>query len=127
MEHRGDDLGQDAAEVVDVKVEPAVVVVIPKPAGETERRTGDAQFRGDVFEGAVPFVVIKPALTAHVGDEKVEPAVAVVIAPGGAFGEAVVADSGGVGDVLEGAVAFIMVKPATSAGRAEPRSRAETG
>ena len=58
----------DRAVVGDEDVEPAVVVVVPEPAGEAVRRPGHAQRGGDVGEGAVAVVVVESAAAAHVGD-----------------------------------------------------------
>ena len=55
---------------------------------------------GDVLERAVPLVVVEPARLAHVRDEEVEPAVAVVVAPGRPLGAPLVDDAGRGGDVL---------------------------
>ena len=74
--------------VVDEEVEPAVIVEVPEPAGErvVVARPGDAELAGDVAEGAVAFVVVEPAGPVQVRDEEVEPAVAVVVAPGRSLG-----------------------------------------
>ena len=72
----------------------------------------NAQLRGDVAERAVPLVVVEPAGSVHVRDEQVEPAVAVVVAPGRSLGDAFIDDAGRGGDVLERAVALVVIEPA---------------
>ena len=115
-------LGDPGPVVVDVEVEEAVVVVVPEPAGEAEVGAGDAELRGDVAELAVPFVVVQAARLAHVRDEEVEPAVAVVVAPGRALGATLVGDARRRGDVHERAVAAVVIEPATIAGVAGLRT-----
>src|SRR5262249_27697455 len=61
---------------------------------------------------ALPLVAIEPARLAHVGDEQVEPAVAVVVAPGRALGASLVEDAGTGGEILEPAVPLVVVEPA---------------
>ena len=114
----GHDVGELGVVVVDEEVEPAVVVEVPEPAGERPvvARPGDAHLAGDVAERAVPLVVVQPAGRVEVRDEEVEPAVAVVVAPGRPLGHALVDDAGRGGDVLERAVALVVVEPAAVGG-----------
>ena len=86
-----DDLGERRPGAGDEEVEPAVVVVVPEPAGEAVVRLGDAEPLGDVGERAVAVVVVEPIGLAQVRDVQVGPAVVVVVAPGDALAEAVVA------------------------------------
>ena len=97
---------------VDPEVEPAVVVVVPEPAGEAVDRPGHAQRGGDVEERAVALIVIQARRLAQVGDEEVGPAVVVVVAPGDPLAEPIVGHAGGGGDIDERAVAPIVVEPA---------------
>ena len=97
---------------VDPEVEPAVVVVVPEPAGEAVGRPGDAEHGGDIDERAVASIVIEPIAVGQVGDVEVGQAVVVVVAPGHSLAEPIVGHAGRDGDVLEGAVAAIVVEPA---------------
>src|SRR3712207_7236455 len=58
---------------------PAVVVVVPEPAGEGGVRPGDAQLPGHVGESAVAVVAVQAAGAVEVGDEKVRVVVAVEV------------------------------------------------
>ena len=59
----GQYLGQSGAVVVDEKVEPAVIVIVPKPTRERPivRRADNTQVAGDIAKMAIPFVVVEPA------------------------------------------------------------------
>src|SRR5262249_35639994 len=103
--HRGTEAG-------DEDVEPAVVVVVPEPAGEAIDRLGDAEFFGDVGERAVTVVVIEPIRFLEVGHVEVEQPVAVVVAPRGPLGEAFVEDAGWFGEVAELTCPLVVVEPA---------------
>src|SRR5207247_4961678 len=66
---------------------------------------------GDVFKGAVAFVVIERLAHAVVGDEDIRPAIVVKIGKGDAEGLAIrVSDSRLDADVVESAVWFLMIK-----------------
>ena len=74
--------------------------------------TDESELGGDVSERAVSFVVIEPAVAIVDRDEEVEPAVVVVVTPGRAFGDLLDDDAGRFGDVLERAVALVVVEAA---------------
>ena len=71
--------------------------------------------------------MVEPARLAHVRDEEVEPAVAVVVAPGRSLGAPLVGDAGRDGDVDERAVTAVVVEPAAVAGVARRRRRCAAG
>ena len=102
---------------VDPEVEPAVVVVVPEPAGEAVGRLGDAEHGGDIDERAVALIVIEPVGLAQVGDVEVGQAVVVVVAPGDSLAEPAVGHAGRIGDVLERAVPAVVVEPAAGCER----------
>ncbi len=79
-------------------------------------RPGDALLAGHVAEGAVSLVVIQPAGRVQVRYEEVEPAVTVEVAPGRTLGHAFIDDASLGGDVLERAVALVVVEPAAVGG-----------
>src|SRR5205085_7449225 len=97
------------------KVEPAVVVVVPEPAGEAELRAGDTHLRADVGEGAVAVISEQARPAGHVRDVQVGIAVAVEVAPVGALADqTLVGQAGPLGHLLERAVAAIVVQIAAA-------------
>ena len=81
--HRAqEDLGDSRAVIVDVEVQAAVVIVVPEPAGKAAGGAGHSELGSYVHELTAAFVVVEPALLAHVRDEQIESAVAIVITPG---------------------------------------------
>ena len=81
--HRaGEHLGNPRAGSHSHRGRDAVVVEIPEPAGKTEIRPRDSQLGGDVAELAPALIAVQAAGLAHVRNEQVDPAVAVVVAPG---------------------------------------------
>ena len=98
--------------MVDEEVEQAVVVVIPEPGGEIEAVSFDSECSGHVVELAIPVVMEQAAPADVIGDEKVDAAVPVVIAPGRTLGAKLGGHAGCGGDIDEGTIAQVMVKPA---------------
>ena len=94
-------------------VDPAVVVVVQRPAGEARRRPVDAQLAAHVLERAVAVVLVQPAFAREVVQEQVGKAVVVVVDPGAALAEFLhlFIDAGPGGDFLERAVAAIAIQP----------------
>ena len=68
-------------------VEPAVVVVVPGPAGEPAARAVDAHVAGHVGEASRRVVVVEPGQPAQAVDEQVRIAIVVVVDPGAALVE----------------------------------------
>ena len=64
-------------------VEPAVVVVVPRPARKADLGPVDAHRLGDIVERAVAIVVIKPGGPFHIVDEQVRVIVVVEVDPVG--------------------------------------------
>ena len=98
--------------VVDKNIKPAVIVEIPKPAREAFIRLGETMLWGQILEGSVAAIVVKTVAAPEIRDIEVDEAVAVVIAPGGSLGEAVIAHAGGFRDVDKRSIASIAIKPA---------------
>ena len=122
-----ENLGDASAVVVDVEVEQTVVVVIPEPACEAQVGPGDAKIRCDVFELAIAQVAIQAAGLAHVRHEEIDPAVAVVVAPGRSLGASQIGNSRCLRHVLERTVALVVIQPAAIAGIALFLRRRATG
>ena len=92
-----------AGQVVEEQVGIAVVVVVDPGAALAEplRLALHAGPGGDLLERAVAPVVIEAVGLALAGDEEVEPAVVVVVGPGGGVGIDRVEQAGFLGDVGE--------------------------
>ena len=78
----------EPAHAVDEEVRIAIVVIVDPGAALVELLAFavDAGLGGDLFECAVAAIVIQPVGLLFAGDEEVEPAVVVVIGPGGRVG-----------------------------------------
>ena len=104
--------------VGDVNVEVAVVVDVEQLGAEPERQEAGAEpgLLRDVFEQAVAAVLVERVqLLGEVGDEQLGKAVAIDVAAVDAHARLrlavdVEADAGGIGDVLEGAVAVVAIE-----------------
>ena len=99
----------------DKKVEVAIAVVVAESATRRPAADGDAEFGGQVFEGAVAPIAVKP-VGAEIGDVEIASAVAVDIGRTNAHTPAGISDAGLVADVFEGAVAAVAVKGAFGGG-----------
>ena len=97
---------------VDEEVEPAVVVVVPEPAGEAGGGPVTPSSGATSPNVPSPSLWIEPAGRPSVRDEEVEPAVVVVVAPGRPLGAPLVGHAGRGGDVVERAVAVVVIEPA---------------
>src|SRR6266498_2526494 len=77
-----------------VKVQPAVVVIVKKPHREAPDRPLDVHLPGDLAERPVPVMVIEEILLALVGDVQFRVAIIVKVAPKRALCECAPVDSG---------------------------------
>ncbi len=88
------DLREGCPRTGDEDVQPAIVVVVPEPAGEAGAGLGHAEPIGDIGECGVAVIVVEPIILVQIRDVEVGPAIVVVVAPSDALGESVVADPG---------------------------------
>ena len=86
-EQAADDVFQGEVVRSGEDVDPAVVVVVQRPAGEAREWPVDAQLVAHVLERAVAVVPVEPAFSRQVVQEQVGKAVVVKVEPGAALAE----------------------------------------
>src|SRR5262249_10539188 len=91
-----------------VKVEPAIVVIIPKPYRKAPDGSLNQHLAGDLAESPVPVVVVEEVFLPFIGDVQFQIPVIIVIAPDRALGKRGSVDSCVMRDVGKCAVAIVV-------------------
>src|SRR5439155_14204163 len=99
-----------AAIVAHKHVQSAIVIVIAPGSADRVGDIGDDVAGRDLGEGPIPIIVIEKILRAIIGDEKIQKAIIVIVAPGAAFGLRKIGRDDARGNFRECAITVIVVE-----------------